>query len=168
MRAMWPTCPVAFPGVAALLAPHHLALEESLLPIAPAMHYAMGGIRTELDGASTLPGLWAAGECAHTGAHGANRLASNSLLEGIVFADRAARDIAQFVTEQDGHAPPLDSVLRSDDVYDVHDADVELATMRRRMTADVGRTPHGIGTGRRRAGVRDAVRRVARRCVARA
>lgn len=135
-----------FPGVAALLAPHHLSLEDSLIPIAPAMHYAMGGIRTELDGASTLPGLWAAGECAHTGAHGANRLASNSLLEGIVFADRAARDIAQFAADRHGQAPTLDSQLRPDDVYDVHDADVELATMRRRMTADVGvlRTEAGL------------------------
>ncbi|MCU4186978.1 FAD-binding protein [Acidiferrimicrobium sp. IK] len=58
------------------------------LPVAPAAHYLSGGIVTDLDGASTLPGLWAAGEAACTGVHGANRLASNSLLEGMVFAAR--------------------------------------------------------------------------------
>ncbi|MDZ4258903.1 MAG: L-aspartate oxidase [Gemmatimonadales bacterium] len=85
----------AFPGVAALVAAHRLSLERDLLPIAPAMHYAMGGIRTDLGGGTTLRGLWAVGECAHTGVHGANRLASNSLLEGLVFADRAARGVGR-------------------------------------------------------------------------
>lgn len=83
-----------FPGVSALLARHDLALERDLIPVAPAMHYAMGGIQTDLAGRSTMAGLYAAGECASTGVHGANRLASNSLLEGLVFADRAGREIA--------------------------------------------------------------------------
>jgi aspartate oxidase len=82
-----------FPGVSALVATHGLSLARDVLPIAPAMHYAMGGIRTDLGGRSTVPGLWAVGECANTGVHGANRLASNSLLEGLVFADRAGREI---------------------------------------------------------------------------
>ena len=68
---------------------------KDLIPIAPASHYASGGIRTDLNGHSSVPGLYAVGETACTGAHGANRLASNSLLEGLVFGARIAEDIAK-------------------------------------------------------------------------
>lgn len=73
-----------------------LDLTSDLLPIAPAAHYTMGGIVTDTWGASTLPGLFACGEVACTGVHGANRLASNSLLECLVFGERAARAAAAF------------------------------------------------------------------------
>lgn len=66
---------------------------RDLLPIAPAAHYLSGGVCTDLDGATTLPGLWACGEVACSGVHGANRLASNSLLDGLVFAPRAVEAI---------------------------------------------------------------------------
>ncbi len=85
------TSPSGFPGVTAILTQHGLDARRDLLPVAPALHYAMGGIRTDLDGRTTRAGLWAVGEVACTGVHGANRLASNSLLEGLVFADRVAR-----------------------------------------------------------------------------
>ena len=68
---------------------------KDLIPVAPASHYASGGIRTDLNGHSSVPGLYAVGETACTGAHGANRLASNSLLEGLVFGARIAEDIAK-------------------------------------------------------------------------
>lgn len=79
-----------FPGITAALAQHGLDLKRDLIPVRPAAHYMMGGIRTDLDGRTSLRGLFAAGEAACTGLHGANRLASNSLLEGLVFGARAA------------------------------------------------------------------------------
>jgi L-aspartate oxidase len=79
-----------FPGISAFLAQHGLDLHRDLIPVRPAAHYMMGGVRTDLDGRTSLPGLYAAGEAACTGLHGANRLASNSLLEGLVFGARAA------------------------------------------------------------------------------
>ena len=80
-----------FPGISAFLARHGLDLSRDLIPVRPAAHYLMGGIRTDLDGRTNLKGLYAAGEAACTGVHGANRLASNSLLEGMVFGARAAQ-----------------------------------------------------------------------------
>lgn len=80
-----------FPGISAALARYGLDLARDLIPVRPAAHYLMGGIRTDLHGRTTLPGLYAAGEAACTGVHGANRLASNSLLEGLVFGARAAQ-----------------------------------------------------------------------------
>ncbi|MGA2166816.1 MAG: L-aspartate oxidase [Terracidiphilus sp.] len=82
-----------FPGISAFLAQHGLDLARDLIPVRPAAHYLMGGIQTDLFGRTTLPGLYAAGEAACTGVHGANRLASNSLLEGLVFGARAARSM---------------------------------------------------------------------------
>jgi L-aspartate oxidase len=80
-----------FPGISAFLGAHGLDLARDLIPVRPAAHYLMGGVRTDLDGRTTVRGLYAAGEAACTGVHGANRLASNSLLEGLVFGARAAR-----------------------------------------------------------------------------
>lgn len=79
-----------FPGISAFLQRYGLELGRDLIPVRPAAHYLMGGVRTDLSGRTTLPGLYAAGEVACTGVHGANRLASNSLLEGLVFGARAA------------------------------------------------------------------------------
>jgi L-aspartate oxidase len=82
-----------FPGISAFLAKYGLDLSRDLIPVRPAAHYLMGGIRTDLAGRTNLPGLYAAGEAACTGVHGANRLASNSLLEGLVFGARAAQSM---------------------------------------------------------------------------
>jgi L-aspartate oxidase len=78
-----------FPLIASLCRRAGLDLATDRLPVRPAAHYVMGGVSTDLDGRTSLPGLFAAGEAACTGAHGANRLASNSLLEGLVFGGRA-------------------------------------------------------------------------------
>jgi L-aspartate oxidase len=82
-----------FPTIAASLRAIGLDPAHDWLPIAPAAHYLSGGVLTDLSGATALPGLWAAGEVACTGVHGANRLASNSLLEGMVFGARLAESI---------------------------------------------------------------------------
>jgi L-aspartate oxidase len=82
-----------FPTIAAALEGAGLDPATDWLPIAPAAHYTIGGVVTDLDGATDLPGLWAAGEVACTGVHGANRLASNSLLEGMVFSARVVEAI---------------------------------------------------------------------------
>ncbi len=96
-----------FPGISAFLAGHKLDLSRDLIPVRPAAHYLMGGIRTDLGGRTSVGGLYAAGEAACTGVHGANRLASNSLLEGLVFGDRAARSIvADHLDAQRPDAPP--------------------------------------------------------------
>jgi L-aspartate oxidase len=80
-----------FPRIYATCLQHNIDITSELIPVRPAAHYAMGGVSTDLDGRTTLPGLYAAGEAAATGVHGANRLASNSLLEGLVFGARAGR-----------------------------------------------------------------------------
>ncbi|RAQ94416.1 L-aspartate oxidase [Thermogemmatispora tikiterensis] len=79
-----------FPTIAALCRRYGLDLAHDLLPVAPAAHYCMGGIQVDLQGRSSVPHLYAVGEVACTGVHGANRLASNSLLEGLVFGRRLA------------------------------------------------------------------------------
>jgi L-aspartate oxidase len=79
-----------FPKIYETCKHYGLDITTDMLPVSPASHYIMGGIRTDLWGRSTLPGLYAAGEVASTGVHGANRLASNSLLEGLVFGARSA------------------------------------------------------------------------------
>ena len=76
------------------------------IPVAPAAHYHMGGIATDARGRASLDGLWAVGECASTGLHGANRLASNSLLEALVFGARTADDVRNAITTQAGSGQP--------------------------------------------------------------
>ncbi|HJQ02864.1 MAG TPA: L-aspartate oxidase [Jatrophihabitans sp.] len=88
---------VRFPTILATLTSLGIDPVEQLIPVAPAAHYASGGIATDLCGRTSVPGLYACGEAACTGVHGANRLASNSLLEGLVFGRRIATDIAETI-----------------------------------------------------------------------
>jgi len=109
------------------------------IPVAPAVHYHMGGVETDADGATTLTGLWAAGECASTGAHGANRLASNSLLEAAVFGARAGRAAA-------GAADPATRPLPATPAPDLPDA--ALQSLRRAMSLGAGVVRDGAGLRR--------------------
>ncbi|MFE5077923.1 L-aspartate oxidase [Streptomyces halstedii] len=94
-----------FPTILAACRAHGIDPVTEPVPVAPAAHYASGGVRTDLWGRTTVPGLYACGETACTGVHGANRLASNSLLEGLVFAERIAADIVAAGPQERGPEP---------------------------------------------------------------
>lgn len=97
-----------FPRIYATCMQYNVDITTDLIPIRPAAHYSMGGVRTDLHGRSSVPGLYAAGEAAATGVHGANRLASNSLLEGLVYGARAGarmREELRHHPEKQGNHP---------------------------------------------------------------
>jgi len=91
-----------FPNINGHLLELEIDMTKEPVPVVPAAHYVCGGVAVDLEGRTELPGLYAIGEVAHTGMHGANRLASNSLLEAVVFSERAARSA---VDELDGGSP---------------------------------------------------------------
>jgi len=126
-----------FPGITAMLSRYGLDASRDLLPVAPALHYAMGGVQTDLEGRTTKARLWAVGEVARTGVHGANRLASNSLLEGLVFADRAGRALARSLRSTTTAAELPDTAALQDSGADEKCARIR-DEMRQVMTADVG------------------------------
>jgi L-aspartate oxidase len=114
-----------FPGITAICRKFHLDLAKDRIPVRPGAHYMIGGVTVDGQGRTTLPGLWAAGESTSSGLHGANRLASNSLLESMVYgiltgrgAGQAAREIAD-----DFHARPLSNPLLETDGEDPLDLD---------------------------------------------
>ena len=130
-----------FPTINAALVEVGLDPAVDWLPIAPAAHYLCGGVVTDLDGATTLPGLWAAGEVACSGVHGANRLASNSLLEGMVFGARVVEAVADGV---DGPRPT--GAMRGAD--DGADGATVIGGRRRAWALpEPGPTPAGLDPG---------------------
>ena len=100
-----------FPGIAAICKEFGLDITRDRIPVRPGAHYMIGGVTTDLQGRTTVPGLWAAGEMASTGLHGANRLASNSLLEALVFGTRAGEGASREAADRDDdfHGLPLES-----------------------------------------------------------
>jgi L-aspartate oxidase len=97
-----------FPSISERLSTHGIDLATDLIPVAPAAHYFMGGIVADTEGRTSLPGLFAIGEVSCTGVHGANRLASNSLLEGLVFGLRAANLVTRLLSERNSEVFDLD------------------------------------------------------------
>ena len=120
-----------FPSVTAGLARYRLDLATQLIPVAPVCHYLVGGVVTDTWGRTTVPGLYASGEVASTGVHGANRLASNSLLEGLVFSDRVVRDLDRYVGRLGEDVRRLSFDLPS---ATRPDGESDAASLRRRLT----------------------------------
>ena len=117
-----------FPHIGQVCADFGLDLTKDRVPVRPGAHYMVGGVTTDVDGRTSLPGLWAAGEVTSTGLHGANRLASNSLLEGVVFGLRCGQNASQVALSQPDNftAPRLESPsmspkMRVDDQLDLTD-----------------------------------------------
>lgn len=137
--------PQKFPTVYAFCRQAGLDPIADMLPVSPAAHYHMGGVSVDRNGRTTAPGLWACGEVSATGVHGANRLASNSLLEGLVFGARVSVDIENAL--QSGNAcqslPKVSDIERPTFVSDEERADADL--LRNTMWNDVGLVRHEAG-----------------------
>jgi L-aspartate oxidase len=146
-----------FPGLMSRLAGAGYRPEERPVPVAPAAHYTMGGIVTDLKGRTELPGLFAAGECACTGVHGANRLASNSMLECLVFGRRAALAAAAEPALRLRLDPQPTATVRSPVTPELRSA----------MWADVGLVRDGAGLERLSRSEHPVASMVARSALAR-
>jgi L-aspartate oxidase len=154
-----------FPMIAQACADAGLDLAREPVPVSPAAHYIMGGVETDLDGRTSVPGLFAAGEVACTGVHGANRLASNSLLEGLVFGARAAAAMAGDSRPVKGRAASLPSTF-SDPAPSPHDPARAFTARGQSQTIPTEQEVRDLmwrhaGLVRDRAGMEEAVSRLA-------
>lgn len=128
-----------FPTIYATCLRYDIDITEEWIPVSPSAHYTMGGVWTDVNGATTVPGLFAAGEVACSGVHGANRLASNSLLEGLVFGARAADAAVAFAGR---HSVPslssYEAAIRPGQFGTLEDAEKLRSSLRRTMWGQVG------------------------------
>ena len=132
-----------FPRIYSTCLQHNIDITSELIPIRPAAHYAMGGIRTDLEGRSSLACLYAAGEAAATGVHGANRLASNSLLEGLVFGARAGKSMREQLGRKPSRVEDLQRAVSNGPVNAV--AEEVVREIQDLMWQDVGIVRTGTG-----------------------
>jgi L-aspartate oxidase len=144
-----------FPGIDRLCRDFDLDIARDPIPVCPGAHYMIGGVTVGLRGRTTLPGLWAAGEVTSSGLHGANRLASNSLLEGLVYGTRVAEDIVKAL-EQSGPQPLEVPPVKASSVKD-HSERIDLDDLRKSLRALLWRH---VGITRDGAGLKEAAERV--------
>jgi len=149
-EAVGESFPERFPTVFEACRRHGLDPRKRPIPIAPAAHYHMGGVEVDLDGRTRVRGLWAAGEVACTGVHGANRLASNSLLEGLVFGACVARSVRDALPRL---PRPHDVAGRAGEVASVAEEAVEVEAEIRQLMWEK------VGLVRSAAGLREAIAR---------
>lgn len=142
-----------FPGISAMLRAEGIDWTRELVPITPAAHYSMGGVATDTKGRTTLPGLFAAGEVANTGVHGANRLASNSLLEGLVFGRRAGEEAVSFGSGAHSEWLHGRTRLRIDDLEVAVPAPTRLVLADNALSAAHAAIDAGLGIERDAAGI---------------
>jgi L-aspartate oxidase len=148
-----------FPRIYATCLLYNIDITIDLIPIRPAAHYAMGGVRTDLEGRATIAGLYAAGEAAATGVHGANRLASNSLLEGLVFGARAGKAMRDEVRQTATRSHQKATAIRSDPANDAASEEV-VRDIQDLMWKDVGIIRSGVGLKRAILGLDEIASRV--------
>ncbi len=146
-----------FPHIGSVCAEFGLDITRDLIPVRPGAHYMVGGVTVDQQGRTTLPGLWAAGEVTSSGLHGANRLASNSLLEGVVYGKLAGSGAAEAAADiQDSfHAIPLDSDWPREREHD--EDGLNLTDLRNALTSEMWRQ---VGIRRDDAGLREAGQQV--------
>ena len=128
-----------FPGIAAVCKDFGIDVTKDRIPVRPGAHYMMGGVTVDLEGRTTLPGLWAAGEVTSTGLHGANRLASNSLLEAAVFGAHAGEAASRVASEMndDFRVPPIENAMVEPSSETLNLADIR-NSLKSLMWRDVG------------------------------
>jgi L-aspartate oxidase len=128
-----------FPTIYSTCLRYDIDITEEWIPVSPSAHYMMGGVWTDVNGATTVPGLFAAGEVACSGVHGANRLASNSLLEGLVFGARAAEAAAAYAGRHSLRSlSSHEATIRAGQFGSLEDAEKLRSSLRRTMWGQVG------------------------------
>jgi L-aspartate oxidase len=148
-----------FPGITAICAKFGIDITADWIPVRPGAHYFIGGLTVDSDGRTTIPGLWAAGEVSSSGLHGANRLASNSLLEGLVFGARAGRGASQAALEIDDEFRVVP--LENPPLERPGEVPLDLADIRNSLKSAMFRS---VGIRRDEVGLEDALNSVAQWC----
>lgn len=145
-----------FPGISRICRYFGIDIAKDPIPVRPGAHYAIGGIRVDLDGRTQVPGLWAVGECASTGLHGANRMGSNSLLEGLVLGARAG----SLAASKSHGAPtlPLDQIVRHERAAPPKDVRINIEDMTYSLKSLMWRQLGIVRNGPAIADARDKIR----------